>query len=83
MNEPEYAKNQLARETGLIRQVVRHDGDCSCFRWDLEICDCGALRKKVSNGKFNDDGDANMTWNAWAVHLAALDRSKLDTATKV
>ena len=26
---------------------VPHDGDCSIFRYNRKICDCGALRKKA------------------------------------
>lgn len=56
-------------ECDIVRKVVRHDGDCSCYRWDSRICDCGALREKVREGNFDGDDE---TWTAWAIHQGAV-----------
>ena len=55
-----------------VQGAVKHDGDCSCYRLNCEICDCGALRELVSGDKLSGN---DIRWVAWANHLEAIDRS--------
>jgi ribosomal protein S18 acetylase RimI-like enzyme len=50
---------------------LQHAGDCSIYKLDCDICDCGALRHRVGTAK---DTPAEI-WEQWAAHQAALDRS--------
>ena len=52
---------------------LQHAGDCSIYKADCEICDCGALRQFVSGS--NTPSDA--IWEQWAKHQAALARSTI------
>ena len=57
-----------------INTLILHSGDCSIYRLNCDICDCGALRAKISSDEI-DKGDDDV-WTIWSKHLAALERSK-------
>lgn len=53
-----------------LQSVVRHDGDCSCWKPDCMICDCGALRTAIRNsGTCGND----LIWTAFANHKLAIE----------
>ena len=54
-----------------LQRLVRHDGDCSCYKPDCEICDCGKLRDAIRTQKVGRDE----IWTVWLKHLCAIERS--------
>lgn len=54
--------------------LILHSGDCSIYRLNCDVCDCGALRSKISSGEITE-GDDDI-WVIWYKHLEALERSK-------
>jgi hypothetical protein len=57
-----------------LQRLVRHAGDCSCYRYGCNICDCGALRRRVSAGTASGN---HPIWEAWAIHTAALESASV------
>jgi len=51
---------------------VKHYGDCSIYKKDSDICDCGAFRDMVMLPK---EEITKEMWSNWFKHLAAIDRS--------
>lgn len=51
--------------------TIEHAGDCSIYKVDCDICDCGALRQFVGCSKNTPDS----IWIQWAKHQAAIARS--------
>lgn len=60
----------------IIKKSAAHSGDCSCYKPNCRICDCGALRAKVSSDEIDGNSDV---WFAWSLHLEAIDNSCLFT----
>lgn len=73
------SKPSVRKERGRrsIQQVVMHAGDCSCYRYGCNICDCGALRRKVRRGTSSGN---DPVWEAWAIHTSALDGAQMHNA---
>lgn len=65
-----------------LQESVRHDGDCSCWKPQCLICDCGALREAVRD---NEHTGSSPIWDVWSNHLAsigqAIDNPIVDRAT--
>ena len=60
----------------VVRKACKHTGDCSCWMPDCVICDCGALRSAMfTHGLTESKTDDNVLYEAWVLHLAAIDRS--------
>lgn len=53
-----------------LQSIVKHDGDCSCWKPDCLICDCGALRIRIREGTL--PGQAHV-WDCWSNHLLAIE----------
>lgn len=56
-----------------MKSEVKHSGDCSI--WISPICDCGELRKVISNG---DVIKTDEIYEQWFLHLNAIDKQRND-----
>jgi len=56
-----------------MKTGVQHGGDCSI--WISPICDCGALRRKISSP---DSDCKDEVYETWAKHLSAIDKVRDD-----
>lgn len=54
-------------------EELKHSGDCSI--WISPICDCGVLRRAISDGKTVLINGASATAQ-WAAHLVAIDAQR-------